>query len=831
MPINVNAQYNLTLGSTTIPYTLVLGQEIPLCTSTGLDYYPTSGTFNVVHQNYYDIDIGGVKQFYNLPTQVTSRVGNFKVIALKESDHNALEGMDTIVAVDMFDASSFHDTYAACNELSTSISPRVWVMFENNATSTAFDKQAIDNAIASKTTDLTSSESFYSQARQNAAFRVTYNTTSDGSESLVQTERVGTNYKILNFTDLVQNIGSCASTIEYPVGNSGNTQSTRNISNACGNNGNTGITKEHLKACMECVYGLYTKAACSRDNFSIRPEAFLIKLHDQNQTDTSFTAPIASNVSGVSSPTSEVVNMAAGYNYKIEVNATNNINNNASQGYTNTFNLSADEVAQYNWETRTGVASGACNDEDDKLINMRFLDGSVDVNTSNNQVGEYRLNIKDTYWTSVDSNILYMGHHTSPYFKMDGATPYQDCKANTTLTQLNNSITLNGCDISSSHVNSNANIIYNDYNVTFHPYKFDMSGITPSVGPNNNVLTPASFVYMANMSQDQDMSFHLNGKIKAVGYNDSNLSNFVNNCYAVPIDLNLSKSDTTLLDVNGNAIVYQSRFHNLNLNGVTVTANDIDTNESNPLASILVQTPQNYFIKDMNGTINTIHNLNYGRTVNNAANPISVTFNSYDVNCTNPATDCSFNADLINNKTTQSSLNIDKNITHYYGRNNSQRQVFSTPVGTTASPANDFIYYEVFCDGAGCYKTLLQNGVDSNISDDPRWFINENHTSAYGTAGNINQKGAGYVTATDSTGNHQDSTDIIYDNPRGYPYKATMETNSSNWLIYNKYNSVATSNTFEVEFVNATSSWAGKDEANSTTQSSGASKTNRRTMW
>ena len=95
---------------------------------------------------------------------------------------------------------------------------------------------------------------------------------------------------------------------------------------------------DELATCMECVYGKSTDMMCARDNFSIRPEAFLINIDDQNQTNPTnpLTPPqrLTNGFSGVVVPTTpNKLNLAAGYQYKLEINATNHTSNEASPGY------------------------------------------------------------------------------------------------------------------------------------------------------------------------------------------------------------------------------------------------------------------------------------------------------------------------------------------------------------------------------------------------------------------------------------------------------------------------------------------------------------------
>jgi hypothetical protein len=166
---------------------------------------------------------------------------------------------------------------------------------------------------------------------------------------------------------------------------------------------------------------------------------------------------------------------------------------------------------------------------------------------------------------------------------------------------------------------------------------------------------------------------------------------------------------------------------------------------------------------------------------------------------------------------------LNKELIFYYGRTHVMRQQYKGTDG------NATIYYEVYCDGASCNKSLLQDGNNSLFSDDPRWFINTQHTTAAGVPGDAKQKTAPIrVTATTHGINY---FSLQYDASRGYPYKTTMENNASQWLIYNKYNPTATKNSFEVEFINPAGNWAGVHETNTTTKQNASKTTNRRTLW
>jgi hypothetical protein len=811
LPIVAKLDYNLTIplsatDSVTVHRSSLINSTIPLCGNSGFIYEPIYSIFNVVENG-----LNSSNQIYNLNTQITNRPADLSLMSMDAVNVNTPKVVSTIVAIDMIDLRSFHDTTASCNEYSNSISSRKWIILNN--TSTVSLNSSLD-------------ATYFQKARENVTFRASYNVTNDTNASLIQLEQNGTNYRILNFTQLVQNIAVCKQTVEAPSGTSGQTTSTGQVAVACGNAGSQGISAGLLESCMECLYGYNTKFICSRDNFAIRPESFLMNIDDQNQTNPTSQVRLTSNYSGVTSPNLARINLSAGYNYNIEVNATNHLNNSSSSGYYKSVN------ANYIWTPKSGQVVTGCNDTNDKTSIIDFVNGSVDTNLSLSQVGDYRLNLIDTTWTHVDNDANYMSHHVAPYFLLG-----TDCVTGSTFTNtsaINDQ--LNGCNISSSHTNNSNNLIYKDYNITFHPYKFKLDSIIPSIGLIHIIPNTNSYIYMAdiNVSQDENMSYQLYGFIQATGEDNSTLSNFVDKCYAVPLDINISSSNRDLNDTNDNHVVYKARFHDVNSTNNIVLSLDINITDTTPATDLNFTTTSSHFMKTYNGRINTLLNLNYEREKNTTVNPKEIFFNQYKVNCSVP-NDCNFSADsdfsnnLVRYKTTTGTqdLNSSIGIKHYYGRTHAPRYRFSANANQQA-----FIYYETFCNGSGCDKTLLQNGTNSNSTDDPRWFINTNHTNNFGTAGTVTQRGASLISViTPPTGNHQDSVFITYDGSKGNPYKATMDNNASGWLIYNKYDANATKNEFEVEFEGAGNDWVGKKETNTTTLKSGTNKTNRRSMW
>ena len=572
---------------------------------------------------------------------------------------------------------------------------------------------------------------------------------------------------------------------------------------------------------------------CSRDNFAIRPEAFLLSLDDQNQSTSSTTQPLPI-------PTTSGLDLAADYNYKLKVIATQHTNDQPSAGYNHSF--SSDDEALYKWEPRSITASNAnlyCNDRNDSNITgVNFNNsGTAELNTSVKNVGEYRLHLEDKTWTKVDNNSIFMTHHNNSYFK-SGA----DC--NKTVggedrVSGDATATLNGCYISSQHHNLKTGAQYNDFNVTFHPYMFDLSGISLNTGLNFTPATATSFVYMADISQDENMSYHIVGAIIPKGRNGATLSNFVDKCYATPLDINISTPNRDLNDTKGNHVAFKVRFHDLNSSGSVITADDMNATETIAIGQaedihfLTVQSSsKGYFPKDLQGTMSTRLNMNYSRKKNATVNPKRLGFITYKVNGTK-----SFYADLQNNKVANGSKDLNST-TFYYGRAHAAKQRYVVP---DDAPYNANIYYEIFCFGAGCdtapSTTLLPS---TQHVDDIRWYQNTLHNpSNDGNVTNVVEKGTiNKVTSKDTAGhdtlNNTTSpatVNLTYDGSLGYPYTTTMEVNASNWLIYNEDNASAKTNSFQVEFNKAGNGWVGKHETNAETNTTGAVKTNRRTMW
>lgn len=338
---------------------------------------------------------------------------------------------------------------------------------------------------------------------------------------------------------------------------------------------------------------------------------------------------------------------------------------------------------------------------------------------------------------------------------------------------------------------STGRYICGDVNATFIPEHFTLSNVHLK---NDNA---GNFTYLSN---DLSISAHLDVNVTAKNLNDAVTQNFKSGSWENPVDINISVSSAASTP--------------------TINKDEIDTTQNLGFSSGSLVINWN----ETNSTKKLMFNFN--RDLTDAKNPFRIDGSEVTLSAKSTYSDSG-----VTKNVTGSNV-ADQNATFVYGRTHATRQRFNSDNGTA------FIYFESYCTGVDtsgntCNKSFLPNGVDSNSTDDPRWFVNTSHTSSSGIAGSVAQKGGlGFVNATNASTANPAQTQLNYTagSTRGYPYKTTMQNAASSWLIYNKYNSSATTNEFDVEFMGS-GDWVGTHETNTTTIKTGTQRTNRRLMW
>jgi hypothetical protein len=786
IPIDATFSYNLVIplpNGTTLrmPYSSSVGGErLPMCSVENFSYTPEWGIFSVVDAGLYNA--ANVDRYYDLTTQVAKRPGNFRVASFDPEALNTPKPVTTIVAVELIDASQFHDVDAACREPSSAVSPRLWIGFENNVSQVNFNAATIQNAInngmvsdviTGKPSTIALASDFFKTATPNAAFRVSFNTLADQNDSLIQIEQTTQGIRISNFSDIHQVYPHCRQFVTNPQ----NDNMTNQTSVACSNKGNNS-TYEDVAICMECLYGARTQVLCSRDNFAIRPESFTVTLKDFNQTtgtgDISFTG-ITGNVDRT-----DRENLASGYNYRFDINATNHIDNQATLGYTRYFATGGED---YNvsliWEptsTKTG-----CNDTNSSRQNFNLLQGTVSATGKHSQIGEYRLNIIDKTWTAVDWNPALQGHQTGSHFLSEvecapGSTyvPSQASVISLSGTTMENRV---GCDISSTHTKASGTQ-YLDHLLTLNPYKFDMSGISFGIGGLPTAITSGGdgFVYMSDISRDDsiDMSMRATGNIRAVGYDNIVTTNFVKDCYAKPLNFSMQSANNL---THPDGVAYQLRFMDFNSSANLIyDSNVIDLNTTT-LSIPLTEISDGNFTKDTAGSLSTISRFNYARTVREPLNPFIGQFSDLDVACM-VGSSCMMQADLIATHEATGNRAMDFNVTHAYGRiiPRDVRVFGSVPFSANA-------WYEVF-NAATLMGTALPASRNEAL-----WYTNTQHNDTNYGDGNVTRLQSAPTVSTavnvggdDVNGMETYNFGAVADANIPYSRKAHIDT--APWLWY-----------------------------------------------
>lgn len=760
--LNMSIDYYITPeNGTPIPrLNRYLGQEIDIC-SEDTTYNPVWGIFNVADRG---------SSYYNLKTQVAKKPFNVDLQFFEKdastgeyTDATPSKDINTSVIVEIFDVEPFHDVEAACANPTAHTSTPIYLnvnLSQNGSNLTQIPTQSSD---------------YYNFAIKNAAFRVWHFNDQNGA--------------------LIENFSIDGN------GTSSNGLYNSSIHLDCIVKCNNAETSD---TCYQCIKSKYATPVCSRDNFSIRPESFDIRVHDINQTTKDANSKIDLSAllnytpDAGSAPTQRL-NLATGYTTVYDINATNHTDLKATPWYVRTLNVSN------TWDPQT--VGLVCNDDSNYTFEIGFNANGLVTNKEyiQEQVGEYSMQLEDSAWTNVD---VSKSHHISGYFDLSANS---DCIQNSTTT----AGSINGCLISTNHTNNDASHTYRNIDVTYKPYRFALPAITLPV-----------FRYMSNVDNNASrvMSTNYNGNIEARGFDNTIPSNYVGGCYANDINITFNGN------VELSTASYEARFIDFNS---TNTAQDdfvLDINNSidNNISSFIVTS--DHFRRDNNGIINMNISMNYERNASTPINPLIVQLTKIDVNCTNIA-NCQINANLTSDfNITGTNDFVDANITHYYGRVHAPDQRFEGTNGVAQ------IYYEVYCDD--CNKTLY-NVSDTESIDSINWFKNLRHdlvtdgnVSVFDAVGNV-RFGLNYPTATATS-----QTTAVLDGQEGQnvsidaaPYTDKIDFTPSPWMIFNRFNQNATTDDFIVEFINTASDWAGEGSLGQTVDLNVSTRQNRRLDW
>jgi hypothetical protein len=812
---NVNTQFSLVVqytvdyGSGPVPIAKIL-TENDYCRDGG-GYFIASDIFNVASANA-NLNTG---QPYNLYTQVANKPFNVTVFS-HDIDHinddHRLTAADTAVEVEIYDAEWFpRDVNLSCLTPDSNKSAPIFVDFQNQ-TNKSLSNFSINQAIG------------------NAGFRIWYLHRLDGS--------------LISHHCTDRDDQSCFKAV-WETELEADAPSDRNCTTAC--NASSG--------CYSCLRKYYGQPVCSKDNFAIRPEAFVVQLRDNQQKTQASATPVINIAHSV---TQNQANAVAGYLYRFDINATNYLNDLPTKGYYRTFdNKSTDYVSKMQLKNRdTLISENNCNDFNDKPVEFTVFNGT-NINYFQNiseqgqleQVGLYEFNLTDSNWTIVDWHAQKTVHHNAPGFDNTNT----DCIMNSGAVTSDGTARV-GCDIQNIHTHPNGRQ-YQALEVNFYPYQFRTAlSFSAELAPVNmvymNTINPAKIVPAAYQNiPDQNMSYNIVGEFAATGYDgNETLSNFVNGCFARDVTMLFRHQYLSPLpDATTENIGFAYDLVDMNKTDTSIIVlprKRVDSNLTNYGTNYVMkdlpvlQDGNISFAKDMKGSIYMDLGFNFDRTINQPLNPRLIQVSDFNLTLTNqPAT---LNVDTITNYKVATNIHVDQNITFAYARAKAGKYFYDD---VTANSVTTPISVEVYCDLG--FNLCAQRGIDviNGQTSDARWWKVVAHDNVGRNDGRIalqvdNSSATVSSPVLISNSNGQDNTVAVgytgSDRPAivNVTHVLPPAVNYTDlWLIYNEFNANTAPNPFyRVRFID-NAVWSGVGKTGNVVGTGAASKKTQRMDW
>jgi hypothetical protein len=546
-------------------------------------------------------------------------------------------------------------------------------------------------------------------------------------------------------------------------------------SSAYDNSGSKGFIQpqkyNHAYGCLACILDAAADVtACSRDNFAIRPESYSLDLNDS------------------------ALLKIAGKPYGLDANATYvGGGSTPTPGYTTILDNINDKNATIVFSPKPSATN--CPDTSDHNFTISFDEGSGAQAIVYTNVGDVDITLADENWTGVDQNkstleCLPGSDRTSP-------EPV-------------------GCLVTAA------------ISERFIPDRFEVAATLQ----DSDELHGFTYLYDMNrwnansLTDDYNLSTaRLTVDINATGYDGNVTSNYTDKCYANDTNVTLSIYSTTIEPAG--ALTQFLYFNPLDEN----TSIDNSGEGSEPLPSnVIDELPIENLTTSFegDGTTHIEYNLNFDRKVNQPVDPFRLALKKVEVEDNETAPYTVYGYD-----------DSSDTATFLYGRVHAPRYRVDCNVTGMNEPCTSgglAMYFEFYSKDSNL--SLRQSlAPDVNRSKDAiYWFRNGMHELTDGNITSVTQRFVSPVevsvptAATWDNTNHTELWKFQYTGKDGYPYKAAMGIDSNHWLLYNRYDANATTNTFELEFNAGPGTKAGQDNLGST-DNDGDANTNRRIRW
>ena len=450
--------------------------------------------------------------------------------------------------------------------------------------------------------------------------------------------------------------------------------------------------------CYTCLKNHYATAICSRDNFSIRPDAFFIQILDDNNKDNTVT-PIALKSNTDNTP----IRLAAGYDYKIDINSTNYGDNTKARGYFNSQFIYQDnliDVPDINATgsravlefDKTGTGYTYCDDENHSTIALNFNDGSLVSAYDHfryNNVGHYKLWLSDSDWTLVDHG----NYALKPTF---GGVKVYDCDPSIHTSPASPSKV--GCSFYSA--NGSTTVLHAD----IFPYYFSMSNITlqrqPDDAKNYAYFNDFSHPYYKDLLMHPiDSSVTYSGLLIAKGADGNRVSNFTQSCAAQEIQLHATIT-TNPSDVNATSPLQQYLQHTNVISFATPVDTQVgfDKNVTLPTVAFPDTTRVENGVTIKPGKANIFLHTTLKKPKDAPINPVIVNYSLLS-----SASSAAWNnADMQSNYIPDGNNTYDRNITYYFAKVTPRENLYNNIVESfKVTP----LAVDIYCSFADCNNT------------------------------------------------------------------------------------------------------------------------------
>jgi len=587
-------------------------------------------------------------------------------------------------------------------------------------------------------------------------------------------------------------------------------------------------TNSSGNTCYQCLRTYAGKPYCSRDNFAIRPALYKISIFDDNNASALDPSSVGSAIADNTNPND--LPLIARYPYPMTLEARNYSDTSRAKEYYGTF---SDSYTDHNATLTFTLPSNNCADDSNYTITaFNFFDGNAyQTNSATGTLSPY-INLTDSSWTLVDQET----YRYQTQFNDNGTIKHHpDCDLNNpTLTGTGKA----GCYISSNVASSGSGRSnYYDLNLSFHPDHFLFDSLVLKAEPRDDTTT--SWLYMSDLNRSTAMAVTLDGNVSARGADNTILNNFIDQCAANPVDLNMNliQIPADLRSDANNSVPFQHRFETLNVSGNPFLPTDANATET--LGSALFG--QN---GDSNGSASFKFYYNFKKPLQEYVNVADVNFTSMDANGTTADQAWGYNS-----STHLPNGAKDINITrHFYfaqivAKDSDGVMDSLTPRDESGSTHPLNLYVEIYCEDntsgwPGCTTLDGVGTLDAGTNLYRASKVNTWIPSKDGQVISIDR-----TDSNDTAGNHATITPnnaITFNNDASSPQITVAYTAASNfrpetaigvvnpdpWLLFDQNYSDGKPR-FRIRFINELFYWKGEGKVGHVIDIPSAGKNNR----